>query len=553
MKIKLLLSCLCIAVSYTNGQQSVLKAADFQHYINRFNNDDNELYQQVYPDAVAWSFLKKNIPLFDCPDKALEETYYFRWWTLRKHIRQTPAGYIFTEFLPNVPWAGKYNSISCAAGHHFYEARWLRDPLYLDDYMHFWLNDAGEGIRSYSFWAADAWKAFVSVHTEKKDQPGVLEQLIRNYSAWENTHREPVHGLFWQSDGADGMEVSVGGQLDNNGKQAHGYKGIRPSINSYMYGDARAIAALAGRLGDTTVYNRFNQKADSIKQTVQGLLWSDSLQFFGTIALDKNQSVPDLLPVRELIGYTPWYFNLPDDNPVYTASWKQLMDTAGFMAPFGPTTCERRHPYFTLSYKGHECQWNGPSWPYATAQTLTAMANVLNNYNSGGIITKKDYYSILSIYANSQHRVTEKGKTVAWIDENLNPFTGDWISRTRLADWPGNPWPVDKGGKERGKDYNHSSFNDLIISGLAGIRPSLEDTLTVHPLVPDAWEYFCLDNVPYHGNILTVFYDKTGKKYKRGKGFFILVNGKQQFHSATISKAAINISNEKSEDNRSAM
>jgi hypothetical protein len=259
------------------------------------------------------------------------------------------------------------------------------------------------------------------------------------------------------------------------------------------------------------------------------------------------------LPVRELIGYTPWYFNLPDDNPVYTASWKQLMDTAGFMAPFGPTTCERRHPYFTVSYKGHECQWNGPSWPYATAQTLTAMANVLNNYNSDSIITKKDYYSILSIYANSQHRVTEKGKTVAWIDENLNPFTGDWISRTRLADWPGNPWPVDKGGKERGKDYNHSSFNDLIISGLAGIRPSLEDTLTVHPLVPDAWEYFCLDNVPYHGNILTVFYDKTGKKYERGKGFFILLNGKQQFHSATIRKAVINISNEKSEDNRSAM
>jgi hypothetical protein len=67
--------------------------------------------------------------------------------------------------------------------------------------------------------------------------------------------------------------------------------------------------------------------------------------------------------------------------------------------------------------------------------------------------------------------------------------------------------------------------------------------------VPDAWEYFCLDNVPYHGNILTVFYDKTGKKYKRGKGFFILINGKQQFHSATISKAVINISNEKSEDN----
>ena len=32
----------------------------------------------------------------------------------------------------------------------------------------------------------------------------------------------------------------------------------------------------------------------------------------------------------------------------------------------------------------------------------------------------------------------------------------------------GEEWPVDKGGKERGKDYNHSTFCDLIINGLIG-------------------------------------------------------------------------------------
>ena len=80
--------------------------------------------------------------------------------------------------------------------------------------------------------------------------------------------------------------------------------------------------------------------------------------------------------VRELHGYTPWYFNLPDADK--TDAWKQLMDPKGFYAPFGPTTAEQRHPKFAVSYSGHECQWNGPSWPYATAVTLTAMANLLN-------------------------------------------------------------------------------------------------------------------------------------------------------------------------------
>src|SRR6266581_2706508 len=87
---------------------------------------------------AAW--IAVNVPLFDCPDKAIQETYYFRWSVYREHIRQTPGGYVITEFVDDVPWAGAYNTISCAAGHHLYEGRWLRNPRYLDDYIRFWLN-----------------------------------------------------------------------------------------------------------------------------------------------------------------------------------------------------------------------------------------------------------------------------------------------------------------------------------------------------------------------------------------------------------------------------
>ena len=55
----------------------------------------------------------------------------------RKHIKETPEGFIITEFLPEVSWAGKDNSIDCAAGHHFHEVRWLANPKYLDDYAVF--------------------------------------------------------------------------------------------------------------------------------------------------------------------------------------------------------------------------------------------------------------------------------------------------------------------------------------------------------------------------------------------------------------------------------
>ena len=78
------------------------------------------------------------------------------------------------------------------------------------------------------------------------------------------------------------------------------------------------------------------------------------------------------------------------------------------------------------------------------------------------------------------------------------------------------------------EDYNHSSYCDLIITGLVGLRPREDDIIEVNPLVPaDRWDWFCLDNVPYHGKTLTILWDKTGDRYGMGQGFRVFVDGKQ--------------------------
>ena len=63
----------------------------------------------------AYAFLENNIPLFDCPDEDFRRTYYFRWWMYRKHVKKTEDGFVVTEFMPPVGWAGKHNTISCPA------------------------------------------------------------------------------------------------------------------------------------------------------------------------------------------------------------------------------------------------------------------------------------------------------------------------------------------------------------------------------------------------------------------------------------------------------
>ena len=477
----------------TQPAACVLNPDDFKHYVDDFNAADvaGQSTSSSIPDAKAWDFLRTNIPWFECPDKQFEQTYYFRWWTYRKHLKLTPTGWIVTEFLPDVPWAGKYNSISCAAGHHLYEGRWLRDRRYMEDYAGFWFQE-GASPRNYSFWAADSVHAVTMVTGDERLSRELLPALIANYQEWEKTNQDST-GLFRQVDDRDGMEYSLGGS------------GYRPTINAYMYGDAVAIASMAASAGMTSTAAEYREKAARIKWLVQTYLWNPSDHFFETAPETSDLSKLKTCGVREEIGFVPWYFNLPDAG--YESAWRQLDDPQGFRAPYGPTTAERRAAGF-MHPENHDCLWNGPSWPYATTQVLVAMANLLDNYPPG-VVTKSDYLRLIETYARSQQKDGHP-----WIAEDLDADSGKWI-----VDLP------------RSVYYNHSGFVDPVITGLVGLRPRDDDRIELKPLVPaETWPWFCLDGICYHDHELTILWDSTGDRYKKGSGLTLFVDGKRVAH-----------------------
>jgi hypothetical protein len=247
--------------------------------------------------------------------------------------------------------------------------------------------------------------------------------------------------------------------------------------------------------------------------------------------------------VLQLDGGILKYFEESGDHHYRekASAWKQLTDPKGFFAPYGPTTAEQRHPEFALTYEGHECLWDGPSWPFATSITLTGLANLLNGPEQD-VITKKDYFELLKLFARSHHRTREDGVTVPWLDENLNAHTGDWISRTRLKTWKAGTWDAGKGGEERGKDYNHSTFCDLLITGLVGLRPRSDEVVEVNPLLPEAlWDYFCLDRIAYHGHRLTIRYDRHGEHYGMGVGLRVWVDGREAAASDKLARLTVDL------------
>ncbi|MDO5566575.1 MAG: hypothetical protein Q4G59_07955 [Planctomycetia bacterium] len=541
------------AVQKKSAPATILNSQRFHDYIEEFNRNDDEFFKQYYPNDAAWSFLSANIPFFDYPDKDIERAYYFRWWVFRKHIRLTAEKkFVITEFLPNVSWAGKENTISCAAGHHIREGRWLWDRQVMEDYMYFWLRGGG-AVRSYSFWVAEAVRQYALASGNTELGRELLDDLVANYEAWEKSRLDP-NGLFWQIDDRDGMEISIGGS------------GYRVTINTYMQMDAAAIAVFAKLAERSDLAKRFQDKADTIRKQINEKLWDPKAQFFKVAprVWDKSDALV-LQPPREEHGYTPWYADPVIPPPEYNAAWKQLLDPDGFFAPFGPTTLEQRNPQYIRLYGYHKrpinptknpeefdltktnpsllkkaCQSNGMSWPFGTTVTLTGLANLINREVAAGRDTAEllnAYRTTLKIYAHSQYRKTKDGRTVSWIDENLNPYTGDWVSRT-IREKSG--WKVG-GGYERGKDYNHSTFCDLVINGLIGIRPALGPYVDVFPLVDRNIKYFTLDRVPYHGKSLTIQYDKTGTVYNNGKGLRIMVDGKEIHRCDTLPEKPLHL------------
>lgn len=477
-------------------------------HIEFFNGMEREDVVNAIPNAQALRWIADNVPLLQCPDAGLERIYYYRWWTFRKHIKETPRGYIFTEFLRPVKHATDFNAISCALGHHINEGRWIRDRRYLDQYLDFWLcSGEGGGLQrhyhQYSNWTAHAVLDRYRVDLRLDALTGLLDALVLDYETWERERLLPS-GLFWQYDVRDGMEETVSGSRK--------HRNARPTINSYMYGNALAIAAIAARSGRGQLSAVYRRKAARLKTLVQRKLWDREAGFF-KVLLENGRPAG----VREIMGFTPWYFALPDAGRGYERAWRQLSDPEGFYAPYGPTTAEQRHPGFRIAEEGDDCQWNGPSWPFSTTVTLKALANLLTGYRQQ-IVSVDSYFENLQAYTRSHKLRLSDGRVIPWIDENLNPFTGEWHARARK---------IKKGAfNGRGDHYNHSGYGDLIITGLAGLRPREDNVVEVHPLLPPrCWDWFCLDGVSYHGRNLTILWDRTGERFNKGTGLRVFANG----------------------------
>jgi len=86
-------------------------------------------------------------------------------------------------------------------------------------------------------------------------------------------------------------------------------------------------------------------------------------------------------------------------------------------------------------------------------------------------------------------------------------------------------------------DYNHSTFIDLIISGLVGPRAALAASFIVQPLANKSIGYLFL------GHDLSIEFDAAGVRYasKGCTGLCVWVDGNIKAQSPTLSRLTVQL------------
>ena len=202
---------------------------------------------QTFWDNRDWDWYKSNIPFFECPDPDIKTTYYYRWELVTKHLTygSPNSGYSFTEFIDRPFWSGAYG-VDQLPG----RASALRGPLAARSSLRPGLRPLLVPHARVPSRAATApglptqsGRSILSTPTTPRSRTccptwrGTIE-------GWEKEHFDSAVGLFWQTGHDDGMEFNINSRQTRD--IVRGAPGYRPTLNSYLWADALAIAELCG-------------------------------------------------------------------------------------------------------------------------------------------------------------------------------------------------------------------------------------------------------------------------------------------------------------------
>ncbi len=479
------------------------------------NADDAlERHQRTYQ---AW--FDDNCPVFTCDNPWITRLYWYRWFVARHCLSRAAAGNLpFPYFFEGTHEPHFPRLVSFSSPHIIAETRWLRDPTYAfgqvrnhclnPDPTDRWFRPAwcDEARGHYNHWIARAaWEAFW-VHPDQTWLREVLSGLASDVLGTMRRFDRDGDGLCAPlNHGTTGMEFQPSffyfNDYDNTRPDARLERG---DFAAYTYGNAVAVAEAYRMLKVEDQARRFGSLAERIRDACLARLWDDEDRFFYAVREDDDEKAR----VREVVGFYPFAFGLVPDDGRYTAMLSWLVDPAEFWTPFPPATVAMSCPAYTprpvhwpaAGGRTHGCMWNGPAWPHATSIMLDVCDRVIRDYRQD-IVRPAHFWRMFDRYTHMQFQQDELERPI--VREYAHGLTGQMI---------GCP------------DCFHSTYCDLVIRHLVGVRPANQDVLTVDPM-PGGPRRFSLHNLRFRGHDVDLVYNAPGSAGTAG-GMEVWIDGR---------------------------
>src|SRR6476620_2603017 len=161
----------------------------------------------------------------------------------------------------------------------------------MNGYIDYLFQDGGNN-RSYSESVADAAYARYLVDKDTTFLTRQLDSMVYSFNQWYVHHWDSSKHLYYIPAMPDATEYTIASIDASNGKAGFDSgDAFRPTINSYMYANARAIAKTAALKGDKNISATYLEKSNELRNNVEQYLWNPKLQHFTDRFKQNNQYV----------------------------------------------------------------------------------------------------------------------------------------------------------------------------------------------------------------------------------------------------------------------
>ncbi len=490
---------------------TALQAMELVKSIDLFQNHRQE-YAKWFEDAA---------PRFSCSNAMMEKAWHYRWFLTRQTmLRPDMPGFSLPVFFSSLHSRSDCAVSTFATPHIVNEVRWLKSTAYaqgqlrallMQQYQNGMLPCVSLASRGgfFTHWIPAAAMNGFEVNGSRQYLKEVLPLLRNNLDATfslldpdrdylpappDRLHTGmgslPSYDFF---EPGDGKETAL--RLE------------RPGLAAFAFAGAEAMARGFQVIGEKAEAARLQDIADKIREAVLDKMWFEEDAFF--YSLRERDDTP--ARCREIGGFYPFFARLVPNEPRYMKCLESLIDPRRFWTPFPVATASAGLDAFShtpeSAGKQRPFPGNGPAWPYANSIIAEVMANSIRYYD-GSAITGAD----LSRFLTSCTRLIFEDNDPA------HPVTRKCYD-VKTGTGYGEP------------DTFQSTYNDMLIRFVGGLVPSMDEGITLCPLIHDL-EYFGFRGLPYHGKLLDITWDRPDNNRifdDAPEGYTLAVNGERIF------------------------